>query len=277
MRGVFVAAAFVCAAASVAAQRAPEPAASTGTAHYTIVAHDGSEADVPFAHQWLDAAEQLMMRKYHVTPERYRITVYLLAAPENGLSTSNSGQNRCCAAGTDGVKTGSIYFLGPSAAIWRGTTLRSSLGLPKDGADYHAKVLMSEYIPIGHYAVQDARPSGGWTYYSAPNWFVQGLQEYDGIFHTTENNRRDTAQRLAAWAQSHRSAFTCCDNGVTIADSYNGGATFVRFLAEAFGEDVHARILGSGAPTFDEALAQQTQRTPRQLFDDFQRWLDRAP
>ena len=50
----------------------------------------------------------------------------------------------------------------------------SSLGLPKDGEDYHAKVLMSEYIPIGHYAVQDSRPAGGWRYYSARNGLFRG-------------------------------------------------------------------------------------------------------
>jgi hypothetical protein len=49
---------------------------------------------------------------------------------------------------------------------------------------------MSEYITVGHYVVQDARTkAGGWRYYSAPEWFVLGLQEYDGIFHTTDTNR----------------------------------------------------------------------------------------
>jgi hypothetical protein len=39
-----------------------------------------------------------------------------------------------------------------------------------------AKVLMSEYITVGHYVVQDTRTkAGGWRYYSAPEWFVQDL------------------------------------------------------------------------------------------------------
>ena len=78
----------------------------------------------------------------------------------------------------NGRRVGTLRLLSRSAPVWKSGNFKSSLGLPKAGDDYHAKVLMSEYIPIGHYAVQDARPNGGWKYYDAPNWFVQGLQEY---------------------------------------------------------------------------------------------------
>ena len=48
---------------------------------------------------------------------------------------------------------------------------------PLETDDYNAKVFVSEYIPIGHYEVQESRPAGGWQYYTSPNWFVQGLQD----------------------------------------------------------------------------------------------------
>jgi hypothetical protein len=76
-------------------------------------------------------------------------------------------------------------------------TAMSSLGMRKNSESYQAKILMSEYIPIGHYEVQSARPNGGWLYYTAPNWFVQGLQEYDAIFHTTDTSRTVTAAHLS--------------------------------------------------------------------------------
>jgi hypothetical protein len=44
-----------------------------------------------------------------------------------------------------------------------------------------------------------------------------------------------------------------------IAGPYNGGATFMAFLADEFGEDIHARLLHSSAKTFDEALANETK------------------
>jgi hypothetical protein len=172
------------------------------------------------------------------------------------------------------MRTGTIRLLTRSASIWKSTNLTSSLGLAKSGDVYHAKVLVSEYVPIGHYAVQDGRASGGWQYYSAPDWFVQGLQEYDAILHSTENNAIITRQRLLGWAKANRSTFRCCSPALAISDAYNGGATFMAFLAAEFGEDVHARLLRSSAKTFEAALADETQSSPSQLFDRFGKWLD---
>jgi hypothetical protein len=244
------------------------------TDHYTIITRNKAEADLAFARRWLDAAEALMATKYRVAPDRYRISVHLLYRPENDIDTTQSGQNRCCSTDEQGRRTGTIFLLGPSAQIWKERQLVSSLGLPKDGEDYHAKVLMSEYIPIGHLAVQDGRPAGGWRYYSAPQWFVQGLQEYDGIFHTTETNRTRTAEALMTWARQNADRFACCTNGVELVDAYNGGAAFMAFLAAEFGEGIHERLLRSGGATFDLALASET--TPysqSELLGRFRRWV----
>lgn len=247
---------------------------STASEHYTVFTRDGSEVDLEFARRWLDAAEQLMATKYRVAPDRYHISVNLLTRAENDIDTTQSGQNRCCETDSQGRKKGTIFLLGPSAPVWKEQRLLSSLGLPKDGVDYHAKVLMSEYIPIGHYAVQDSRQRGGWSYYSAPSWFVQGLQEYDGIYHTTETNRTDTAARLMRWARENEGRFACCANGINVGDAYNGGAAFMAFLASTYGEGIHERILRSEAKTFDEALADQTSPLSRSaLFDRFRAWV----
>ena len=172
------------------------------------------------------------------------------------------------------MKTGTIRLLTMSAPVWKDSNLKSSLGLLKSSEDYHYKVLMAEYIPIAHYAAQDIRKRGGWSYYTAPEWFVQGLQEYDAIFHTTEQNRTQTSQRLTQWAQRNAQKFSCCSPTLEIADAYNGGATFMRFLAEEFGEGIHARLLRSPAKTFDEALANETKPySLPQLFARFQKWL----
>jgi hypothetical protein len=244
------------------------------TAHYTIFTRDGAEADLGFARRWLDAAEKLMATKYHVVPDRYHISVNLLYRPENDIDATQSGQNRCCSTDDQSPKTGTIFLLGPSAPIWKDRQLVSSLGLPKDGEDYHAKVLMSEYIPIGHYAVQDNRPMGGWRYYSAPQWFVQGLQEYDAVYHTTETNRTRTADTLMKWARQNVGRFACCTNGIELGDAYNGGAAFMAFLAREFGEGIHERLLRSGSSTFDEALANETKpHSQSELLSHFRKWL----
>jgi hypothetical protein len=244
--------------------------------HYIVFYRSGSEQDVAFTRKWLDRAEQLMKTKYGASPDRYRISIYVYPAPADDIDVNQSGQIRCCNQSGKGMRTGTIKLLALSAPVWQTANLRSSLGLPKAGEDYHAKVLMSEYIPIGHYAAQDSRAAGGWGYYSAPEWFVQGLQEYDGIFHTTDNNRMSTATRLFAWAKRHPSDFSCCTPNLSIVDDHNGGATFLAFLADEFGEDIHARLLRNPANTFEAALASETKPySLAELFARFQKWLDR--
>ena len=65
---------------------------------------------------------------------------------------------------------------------------------------------------------------------------MQGLQEYDGIFHTTDLNREVTKAKLLEWARNNSSVFTCCSPNLGISNVYNGGATFMAFLAAQFGE-----------------------------------------
>jgi hypothetical protein len=244
--------------------------------HYTVFFQGGYENDVPFVRKWMDRAEQLMKQKYGVTTDHYRVSVYLYPepAPAEELDINRSAFNYCCGMTESGMHTGEIELLTISAPAWR-ANLKSSLGLRKSGEDYHAKVLTSEYIPIGHYAVQDSRGEDGWRYYSAPNWFVQGLQEYDAIFHSTDYNRVNTSKRLYEWAKHNPDRFSCCAPQLKINDDYNGGAVFLSFLAEQFGEGIHARILRSRAPTFDLALATETKPYSLvELFELFRKWLD---
>ncbi|HKE88396.1 MAG TPA: hypothetical protein VKB50_31785 [Vicinamibacterales bacterium] len=241
--------------------------------YYSVFHAAGFERDAELTLTWMDRTEALMKAKYGVTPERYRVSVYLHPAPTDKIDV-NRALNNCCTRDNRGINVGTIDYLSPSAAAWRAETLVSSLGLPKNDVNYHAKVLVSEYIPIGHLAAQDARPAGGWRYYSAPSWFYQGLQEYDSIFHTTDFNRDQTRQKLFEWARKNAAVFSCCSEGLKIGDVYNGGVTFVAFLAAQFGEEVHARLLMSSAPTFDRALAEVTGPVGLPaLFDRFRAWL----
>jgi hypothetical protein len=244
------------------------------SAHYTVFYQAGYEKDAEFARKWMDSAEKLMKVKYGVTLDHYRTSVYLYPAPADEIDVNQSGYNSCCGMTESGIRTGAIALLTISAAAWR-ANLKSSLGLPKGGEDYHAKVLMSEYIPVGYDAVQKSRGEDGWFYYSAPNWFVHGLREYDAIFHTTDYNRARTTKRLYEWAKRNPDKFSCCAPQLKIDDDYNGGAAFMSFLAEQFGESIHARILRNPAPTFDLALATETKPYSLvELFKLFREWLN---
>jgi hypothetical protein len=238
--------------------------------HYSVFYQSGYEKDLAFARTWLDRGEALLQKKYGVPFSGYHVDVYLYPEPRPEANTGTA--NLKCCSGT--AKTGVISFLAPSAPVWKDFHGLTSLHVPKD-ENYQAKVLMSEYITVGHYIVQDARAnSSAWRYYSAPDWFVQGLQEYDGIFHTTDANRQTTGAALLAWAGAHSAVFQCCDSGLTISNVYNGGAAFVTFLAAQFGEDIHARLLRDESPTFAAALENHTKPDSLpELYAKFQAWL----
>jgi hypothetical protein len=252
--------------------RAQESWLESKAAHYSVFYQSGFEQDVPRVRAWADSAERLMRSKYGVVPTHYRLSIYLHPAP-TAVATVDNARNHCCSDSSDGIKTGTIDMLAPSAPAFKASSAISSLGMRKSSDDYQAKILVSEYIPIGHYEAQRAR-GAGWEYYSAPNWFVQGLQEFDAIEHSTTGNRDSTAKRLVAWAKSHRAVFSCCAPEIHIGDDYSGGAAFMKFLADEFGEDVHARILRSTAPTFVGALTEATKPYSRaELFARLQAWL----
>jgi hypothetical protein len=238
--------------------------------HYSVFYQAGYEHDAIFAQHWLHQSEVLMKQKYGVIPDGYHIDLYLYPSPTEEAKVGMA-RNECCDKGKGGIKTGTIYYLTPSAPAWKSTSHTSSLGLPFD-ENFHAKVLMSEYIPIGHWTVQDSR-GNGWGYYSAPEWFVQGLQEFDAIFHTTKFNAVVARERLFAKGSEISSTIQCCSSGIKIPDVYNGGALFVAFIADRFGERIHASLLRSSAPTFWLALTSETHEQLTELYKAFQEWL----
>jgi hypothetical protein len=69
-----------------------------------------------------------------------------------------------------------------------------------------------------------------------------------------------TAQRLFAWAKRNPTKFSCCAPNLAIADAYNGGSTFMAFLAEEFGEGIHAKLLQNSANTFEAGLTRSCLR-----------------
>jgi hypothetical protein len=233
---------------------------------YTIFYEHGYEADRDFTAIWMDRTESLMQSKYGVTDTGRQVSFYLYTIPNPRADVGHAQIDT-----TGNVST--IHYLAPSAPTWKTTTKTTSLGLPYD-QNFHAKVIISEYIPLAHRAVQATR-TGGWRYYDAPSWVSQGLQEYDGFFHSTEFNRTTAFAKMREFGSANLENFSCCDNDLPqIADTYNGGALVMAYLAERFGEDVHVRLLRSTQPTFALALKQQTGVVDvESLFGDFRHWL----
>ena len=262
---------------------AQQPWLEAGSAQYTIYYVSDYEQDVEFVRTWLDRAERLMLDKYGIRRHGYDIVVYLCPAPTPDADVGHATLN-CCSQ-----NAGKIHYLTPSAPAWeeaRENGITTCLGQPFDN-DYHAKTLVHEYITVAHTRISEDKTLG-FKYYSAPSWFVQGLQEYEGIFNSTEANRTATYERLLEHADRNlRGRFYCCRtllprNVQTFGstDKYNGGAVLMKFMADQFGPDIHVGLLKNEQPLFEEALANELAsrgRTVSEAFDDFQRWFERKP
>ena len=246
---------------------------------YTIYYTQEYEQDVEFVRTWMDHTESLMLDKYGLRRTGFDISIYLHPAPASGAGVGLATLV-CCSDGT-----GEIHYLTPSAPAWeelqrRGAT--TSLGAPFDD-DYHAAVLIHEYITVGYQRISDDK-SRGFRYYSAPAWFYQGLEQYDGTFHSTEANRTTGYERLLDHADRHlRDKIYCCRTldpdiqSFGSSDVYNGGMFLMKFMADQYGREFHVDLLKSQQPTFAEALADELalrDRTVSEAFEDFQRWFE---
>ena len=254
---------------STANTLAQQPWLTEDNGQYTIYYVREYEQDVEFVRGWMDHTESLMLSKYDLQRTGFHISIYLHPAPTNragvGLATL-----LCCSSGT-----GQIHYMTPSAPAWeeaqkRGTT--TSLGEPFDD-DYHAAVLIHEYITVGYQRISDDK-SRGFRYYSAPAWFYQGLEQHDGMFHSTEANRTTGYERLIDYAGIRlRDAFYSFGS----SDVYNGGALLMKFMADQYGEGFHVDLLKSQQPTFAQALDKEfaeRDRTVSEAYDDFERWFE---
>jgi len=238
---------------------------------YSLFYQEANRQDVDKVRAWLDIAERTMSEKYGVTRTGWQLSVYLHPAPTSTASVSTATLTT-----NNGAKTAVLDYLAPSAREW-GNGGTSSLGLPRND-DYHAKVIVHEYVTLGHQSAQQQATRGaGWSYYSAPSWFVQGLQEYDGLFHSTVGNRSTAPDAIRRWAGANRENFACCqtlgnEQRIFIDDVYNGGLLFHTFLVSRFGDDIQRRLLLSSESTLYSALAKETNSSLSEIFSRFREW-----
>src|ERR1700748_2006383 len=54
--------------------------------HYSVFYQPGFEGDATFARAWADSTERLMQSKYGVSPDHYRMSIYLLPEPTKTIN-----------------------------------------------------------------------------------------------------------------------------------------------------------------------------------------------
>ena len=229
----------------------------------------------------LDQTVAVAKAKYGTTYRGTPCRVHLYPTP-NGKASTGSAMIETSLTGTSSrreVLACTVHLLTWSAQDWR-TAGGSVWGDPKD-IEYWNALLVNEYITIFH-TLTSVEKSTGFTEREAPDWWLQGIEAYDGYYHSTAASLARVRGlmgdgRLGVFNNS--TAVYCCERssggqGLLAKEMYVDGLALVSFLAHRYGESIHARIMRSQLNTFDEALVQETGQGVDDIFSAYSQWLN---
>jgi hypothetical protein len=126
--------------------------------------------------------------------------------------------------------------------------------------------LSGEYLEAASVASPD-----GWVFYSSPNWFMQGAEEWVTVLvHDRPSDIPAAATSLAKRPPS--SAIRIEAGEVKVDNDYRDGEALVAWLTVTRGPDVVRRIVASDAVSFDDALHEVTGVDAAALIEQYQGW-----
>jgi hypothetical protein len=185
----------------------------------------------------------------YLMPERTRF-----AAPGHASTRTSSGPPPTC----------EYYFLAPSTVL-EPDRCCTTAGEPFDENAMH-RIVAHEYA--GVFLERYNRKHAGWRFHSAPEWFVQGYEEYLALMLSNEHSRTVTLEKYKDFHREDpaRVGFLGVEN------PYSDGALLLHFLHEEFGKPKVEAVLSSKQRTFGKALTIELGVTPDQLTARWNRW-----
>lgn len=164
--------------------------------------------------------------------------------------------------------------IGPGSALTvsdstRATVYVQSPGCAPNPERFHVTLL---HELSGEYLQAATRLRDGWTFYTAPPWFVQGLEEW--VTRVVAQPDVDPASTAAA---SPDRAITVRNGALAVEDPYRDGLALISWLVVTHGADAPFRVLASDAPTFAAALSEIVGLDEAGVVEAYQRWRQQAP
>ena len=227
---------------------------------YTVCHVDGYGDDARSVRDILDAAIPRLRQRYG--PTSTPVDIYLF--PEPGTVHGITIQPGTALA-YGGPRHLALYLMAVSAPSMQGACC-TGLGVTFTDPAYQRTVHVHEFATafIHHYS----------GYRKWAGWFVQGLEQYEGLEASGSLWSR-AAERV--WRDN---SVSCQRNAngreeLIVSEPYWAGAVVLQYLADRFGKRSHIRILESNRTTITEAIAdeQPTGETPCDLVDDWGAWM----
>lgn len=246
---------------------------STLSQDFTVCHDPAFAGDLALFREWVAKGMELGLRKYGfagpVTRDGEPADVLIFLPPTPTARTRRGYIGFTTGSRSDlgnGVWRAELHYLTPSA--W-GSPPYGGLSYPS-AEEYHAHYIVHETMHVVQFGLEDINE------HDAQKWIWEALAEYDGYFHTTEWNRTEAVYRLFDRSEEKNlpAAIYCCRTlhggspAMVTTDVYYGGAIVMTFLAEHFGEEIHAELFAT--PMADLMSARGT--TVDDAFTHFQTW-----
>lgn len=162
-------------------------------------------------------------------------------------------------------KGSDLYFLAKSAH-----KVKCCTNTGKDFDDIYFKGTMIHELDTIVLGGLVGNKSRGWDYFwSAPEWFVQGYEDYLGAKYANDHDKVNTLITRAI----NNGSLKIEPNGLTAEGRYNDGLVALQFFHEFYGKEKIHKALLSEEPTFDKALEKEIGDW-KKISHDFKTWVN---
>ena len=142
----------------------------------------------------------------------------------------------------------------------------TSMRKPMDRT-YHNVLMIHEFFTVIADQISKEKEKG-WHIYSAPNWFIQGLEQYVALS-ISEND--EEIKDYIRTVQSKPSIIQT-DFGLEVTQDYTGGTVLLAFICRN-GNEIIKDILESTEPTFARAMTAVLDTDFPTFISEFEAWM----
>lgn len=239
---------------------------------YSITYESGLEQDATYIEESIEYAIEKIDTSFPFWNPRERIKAIELevilhpkgntiqgfgAVIRPGFTMINNGYS-------DGIYKAKLNVCTPSHITKEDLT---SMRNPMD-RKYHNQLMIHELFTVITDQITKEKKEG-WHIYSAPNWFIQGLEQYVALSITEDDEEIKDYIR----AVQNKPSIIQTDFGLEVTQDYTGGTVLLAFICRD-GNQIIKEILESTEPTFSKTIRVVLDTDFPAFVSEFQAWMN---
>jgi hypothetical protein len=246
------------------------------TDYYTLTAPAGHDEDAAAMQKALDRGIESIKKQFAPFDasqllQKATVTIQIHGKADDRAAPGHAQIESGTTDGTAATYYANMHILAPSAHPADGKT---SVNEPMNSA-YCERIIVHEYSTVLLEMICRDRGQG-WTFFSAPAWFIQGYEEYLGLTCGNAEAGKVTLSKYIARVKANPK-WISCDFGLEISEPYTTGPVLLHFMHEKYGGERVRAILFRSAPTFGKAVREALGIGADQFCADWSTWIAAQP